>query len=332
MTKKRRLTSIKEASEYDASDQQEVKKEGEEETQDGDEGPIACDEGDLEQDENHHGGGEEQRHGPEVDQLLRSKHKIQGVVDHHRVPQAGHEPAQDCLDIVVEPILHGPVKLGRAQQQTILQVLLKNAQKQRGQRREEEVEASHDGVLVNRLARPGVLKAKPKDHGDEGNVLVEREEDELGEAEVAVTAMDCQKAPEALELWKGVIAGAGGLGALLADDAHSDVGHLDHADIVGPISHTEADLFALLLDELDHKGFLKWGDTAAEYSGARLSQGEELHPLRLIKGKRQRRALNHQGSLPKGHVAAVLAVDRPSHLLQRQAFDKHTERTTKLIF
>lgn len=76
---------------------------------------------------------------------------------------------------------------------------------------------------------------------DEHHVLVEVEEDEEGVLAVAFAAEKEEEAFEETELGDGVIACAGGLRALLAEDTDSDVRTRDHIDVVGPVSDRQRD-------------------------------------------------------------------------------------------
>lgn len=68
--------------------------------------------------------------------------------------------------------------------------------------------------------------------------------------------------------------------ALLADYAYTNIGFLDHADIIATIADAQHNLPCILLDPLGNDGLLSRRDSAADNSGSlsgnRVEKGSKL--------------------------------------------------------
>lgn len=85
-----------------------------------------------------------------------------------------------------------------------------------------------------------------------------------------------QQAPQTPKFSKGEIRGLNCPHAFVAIEANSDMGFLDHVDIVCSISDSECDFIEPGLDELDDIGLLVGGDSAADDGLAVLGHLDEL--------------------------------------------------------
>lgn len=71
-----------------------------------------------------------------------------------------------------------------------------------------------------------------------------------------------KKFAEVFELGNGNVSGAGGLETFDARDTDTDVGSLDHGDVVCAVANGEEDGFQVAFHELDDEGLLEGRDTA----------------------------------------------------------------------
>lgn len=76
--------------------------------------------------------------------------------------------------------------------------------------------------------------------------------------------MDREESLQVLELLETEIRGPGSLGTLHSLDTHTDVGSLDHGDIVGTITDGQSDLVQFLADQFDDQSLLKRGNTTTD--------------------------------------------------------------------
>mmetsp|Transcript_17490 Transcript_17490/g.44562 ORF Transcript_17490/g.44562 Transcript_17490/m.44562 type:complete len:281 (-) Transcript_17490:2442-3284(-) len=87
--------------------------------------------------------------------------------------------------------------------------------------------------------------------------------------------MNGEQARQMLELLECIVRGTRSRSALLAVDTHADVGHLDHAHVVGAVADGQT-LGAGLSQQRDHLGLLQWRHTAAEHRLAHAGQLQKL--------------------------------------------------------
>ena len=97
---------------------------------------------------------------------------------------------------------------------------------------------------------------EPKFNDVEGDVLVERVEDESAHAVVIGGAVDEKEATEEAELSDGIIRSAGRLQALHSRDADSDMGFLDHGHVVGTVADGQRHGLRLNCHGLHYLGLL----------------------------------------------------------------------------
>lgn len=64
----------------------------------------------------------------------------------------------------------------------------------------------------------------------------------------------------------GIVRRVDSLQALLSGDADSNVRSLDHANVVRAVTNGKRHGTNAILDQLDHKRLLEWGDTAADHA------------------------------------------------------------------
>jgi len=148
------------------------------------------------------------------------------------------------------------------QHQFVVERLLHTGRRERVRKTREEEKGG--ACCLSHLTRPGNPVAGPKLGINEGKVLVEGEEDELAHANVRVAAVNGDQPLQGPEFLEGKVAGAHRLGTLKPDDSHSNVGNLNHGDIVCSVTNRKANAPLLLPHELDDLRLLERGDTAAD--------------------------------------------------------------------
>ena len=109
------------------------------------------------------------------------------------------------------------------------------------------------------------------------NILVEKVEDEIGDACVASSSMDEDQPPQLLKLGDGKVRGLNCSHAFVAKQTDSNVGFIDHGDVVVPVtdSHSNQTL-VVLLDHADHVSLLFGRDATADNGLARLADPDEV--------------------------------------------------------
>eukprot|EP00047_Mylnosiga_fluctuans_P014814 m.41369 g.41369 ORF g.41369 m.41369 type:complete len:493 (-) comp5665_c0_seq2:2098-3576(-) len=143
------------------------------------------------------------------------------------------------------------------------------------------VERDEDGV-VHRLRRVRAEEGEPEVDEREGEILVEEVAQEAAQAEVRPAAVHQQQALEEPELGDREVRSEDCLTALEARDADTDMGRLDHADVVGAITDCKRDCMLAVLDQLDDLRLLKGRHAAAHHGRAtRRDADEHIGDLRL---------------------------------------------------
>lgn len=99
---------------------------------------------------------------------------------------------------------------------------------------------------------------------------------QLGAALVAVAAVPHEQLGEVEKLLDREVGREAGLPALLAHDAHADVGGLDHRDVVAAVADAAHALLGVLLDELGHLGLLRRGAPARHHRGQEDGDRDEV--------------------------------------------------------
>jgi hypothetical protein len=80
----------------------------------------------------------------------------------------------------------------------------------------------------------------------------------------SATSLTTQTQNEEAHLSDSVIRRVDGLKTFLSRDADSDIGRLDHRDVVGSVSDGEGHDAKVVLDEVDNLSFLERRDSAAD--------------------------------------------------------------------
>ena len=80
------------------------------------------------------------------------------------------------------------------------------------------------------------------------------------------------------ELGDGEIGGQTGLPAFFPDDAHADIGGLDHGDIVPTVANAADAFLRVAADEEGDVGLLRWGAAARDDGRQKDSQRDEGVP------------------------------------------------------
>lgn len=121
---------------------------------------------------------------------------------------------------------------------------------------EHDVIETQRPTLENNLPTEAVLETVPELRHEEGDVLIEGVEDNFGNALVRPSAVYEEEFAKISELSDGDIGGAGGLETFDTGDADTDVGSLNHGDVVCTVTDGEQDGFEMAFHELDDQRLL----------------------------------------------------------------------------
>ena len=222
--------------------------------------------------------------------------------DHRLVKPVKHVP-HEAPDTKVAPFARAPVELGHLHQHVVRQISVKDPDADHGGH-------SPDGVpeqqvhIVHALRRaPGRVDLEPEQCAGVHHLLVEEEVDHLAVPIVRPVAVHQQQALEEAELADGVVGRVYRLQTLLACNADTDLGRLDHRHVIGTVADGQRDGLELVPHKAHHERLLQWAHTAAHHDAA--TRGHTEHQLLrelLLHDAVQRTALDHQrkatGPLP----------------------------------
>jgi len=139
----------------------------------------------------------------------------------------------------------------------------------------ENVPEEQVGIFVNGSSRVGAVELEPEENSDTDDLLVEEIDDHVRVAEVGPVAVNEEQTFEEAELTHRVIRGIDGLKSFFSGYSYSDIGCLNHRDVVRSISDRETHRTETILDETNDESFLKRRGTAADDSFAASCEFEE---------------------------------------------------------
>lgn len=180
------------------------------------------------------------------------------------MPKGGNAPSGHGQCVPVKAILDGLVKLWVLSNQLFFHILLETGRRDRHQSCKDHVPQRQKVFVIERPSRPGVQEAKPKLDRYQTDGLVKRKEDDLAHSQVRVPSMDREESLQVLELLETKVGGPSGLSTLHSLDTDTDMGSLDHGDVVGSITNRQGDLVQFFADQFDNQSLLKRGNTTAD--------------------------------------------------------------------
>lgn len=121
-----------------------------------------------------------------------------------------------------------------------------------------------DPGIVNIGTREVVIETVPQLWQDQYQIFIEIEEYKLWVLPIGLPAMIQHKLPQNLKLSNGIIRTQSSLGSLDPLDPHTNMGRIDHINIISTITNTESRT-AVLTHEPHHVLFLFWSHSAANY-------------------------------------------------------------------
>lgn len=147
--------------------------------------------------------------------------------------------------------------------------MIKNSNNEWRQHREHDVIETQGPTLKNNLPTEAILKTVPELRHEKGDVLVERVEDDFGNALVGPGTVDEEEFAEVFELGDGNVGGTSSLKTFDTGDTDTDVSSLNHGDIVCAVTDGEEDGFKVAFYKLDDESFLKGRYTAFQVLAGR---------------------------------------------------------------
>lgn len=106
----------------------------------------------------------------------------------------------------------------------------------------------------------------PKMAERERDIFVKKISQKLAHAIVRPSAVHQQQTFQVPELSDRIVAGQDGLHSLLAGDADTDVGRLNHGHVVGSVADGQRDRLLHALNQLHHQRLLQRSDAATNHS------------------------------------------------------------------